>query len=78
MLSYLTQKRTVLFGLLILFGNRTWNYYDKLTEQLSTRQPVNQSTLIQFIILLSVTCFILGYFICLEVNVKEEQLKKSK
>jgi hypothetical protein len=78
MLRYLTRKRAILFGLLILSANRTWNYYDKLIEQISAKQTVSQPTLIQFIILLGITCFILGYFICLELNVKEESVKKAK
>lgn len=78
MLRYLTRKRAILFGLLILTANRTWNYGDKLIEQLGTRQTVSQSTLVLFVIFLSITCFILGYFICLELNVKEDPAKKTK
>lgn len=68
---YFTRKRAFLFAILIFAATRTWNYGDRLIEQLSTNQPIIPLTLILFIIFFGITCFLLGYFISLEQNAKE-------
>ena len=78
MLRYLARKRAFFFGVLIFTATGTRNYGDKLIEQIWNKQPVSEPTLILFVIYLAITCFILGYFLALEINVKEPPAKKPK